>query len=170
MGETGSCSDGRAMFSKSLIQFSVDGQSCVPSLLFDLRPNYGGGNENNGNLLQKIPYTQSCGRSPQTYTPTGDSWTLTDQCWSVLWGHCSFLLGPGVHKVLFVLSKSLLPQFCVSSGSSMVGLLATSSKARRNNTKKKKKKERKRIQAIIPDEHRCNNFQQCISKLNSTVP
>ena len=27
----------------------------VPSLLFDLRPNYGGGNEDNGNLLQKIP-------------------------------------------------------------------------------------------------------------------
>ena len=30
------------MLSKSLIQFSVDGQGCVPSLLFDLRPNYGG--------------------------------------------------------------------------------------------------------------------------------
>ena len=36
-----SCSDERAMLSKSLIQFSVDGQGCVPSLLFDLRPNYG---------------------------------------------------------------------------------------------------------------------------------
>ena len=33
------------MFSKSLIQFSVDGQGCVPSLLLDLRPNYAGGNE-----------------------------------------------------------------------------------------------------------------------------
>ena len=33
-GETGSCSDGRAMLSKSLIQFSVDGWVCVPSLLF----------------------------------------------------------------------------------------------------------------------------------------
>ena len=29
-----------------------------------------------------------------------------------MWGHCSFLLGPGVHKVLFVLSKSLFPQAC----------------------------------------------------------
>ena len=46
-GETESCSDGRAMLSKSLIQFSVDGWGCVPSLLFDLRPNYGGGNEDN---------------------------------------------------------------------------------------------------------------------------
>ena len=32
VGETGSCSDG---------------WGCVPSLLFDLRPNYGGGNEDN---------------------------------------------------------------------------------------------------------------------------
>ena len=44
---------GRAMLSKSLIQFSVEGQGCVPSLLFDLRPNYGEGNEDNGDLLQK---------------------------------------------------------------------------------------------------------------------
>ena len=51
------------------------------------------------------------------------------QVWvSLLWGHCSFLLGPGVHKVLFVPSKSLFPQSCVSSGGSMVGLMATSSK------------------------------------------
>ena len=41
---------GRAMPSKFLIQFSFDGQGCVPSLLFDLSPNYGGGNEDNGNL------------------------------------------------------------------------------------------------------------------------
>ena len=33
---------GGAMLSKSLIQFSVDGWDCVPSLSFDLRPNYGG--------------------------------------------------------------------------------------------------------------------------------
>ena len=36
------------MLSKSLIQFSVERQDCVPSLLFDLRPNYGGDNEDNG--------------------------------------------------------------------------------------------------------------------------
>ena len=42
---------GRAMLTKSLIQFSIDGQDCVPSLLFDLRPNYSGGNEDNGDLL-----------------------------------------------------------------------------------------------------------------------
>ena len=40
-------------------------------------------------------------------------WRLLDthgQVWvSLLWGHCSFLLGPGVHKVLFVPCKSLFP-------------------------------------------------------------
>ena len=33
------------MLSKSLIQFSVDGWGCVSTLLFDLKPDYGGGNE-----------------------------------------------------------------------------------------------------------------------------
>ena len=37
---------GGSVLSKTLIQLSVDGRSCVPSLLFDLRPNYGDeGNE-----------------------------------------------------------------------------------------------------------------------------
>ena len=39
------------MLIKSLTQFSVDGQSRVPSLLFDPRPNYGGGNEDSGGFL-----------------------------------------------------------------------------------------------------------------------
>ena len=47
---------------------------------------------------------------------------------SLLWAHCSFLLGPGAHNVLFVPSKSLFPQHCISSGSSMVGLMVISSK------------------------------------------
>ena len=47
---------------------------------------------------------------------------------SLWWGHCSLFLGPGTNKVLFVPSKSLFPHSCVSSGSSVVGLMATSSK------------------------------------------
>ena len=48
-------------------------------------------------------------------------------------GHYSFLLGPGVHKVLFVPSKGLFPQSYVSSdgsigGINLVGLMVTSSK------------------------------------------
>ena len=43
-GKLGLVLMGRAMLSKSLPQFSVEGRGCVPSLLFDLRPNCGGGN------------------------------------------------------------------------------------------------------------------------------
>ena len=63
---------GRAMLSKSLIQFSVDGQGCVPSLFFDLRPNYGGGNEENGDLLQKVPCTQCCSVTMTLQQATAD--------------------------------------------------------------------------------------------------
>ena len=53
------------MLSKSLFQLSVDGQDCVFSLLFDLRPNYGGGNEDNGDLLQKVPCRHCYTQCPQ---------------------------------------------------------------------------------------------------------
>ena len=40
-------------------------------------------------------------------------WRFLDtfgQVWvSLLWGHCSSLLGPGEHKVLFVPTKRLVP-------------------------------------------------------------
>ena len=103
---------GRGMLSKSLVQFSVDGQGCVPSLLFDLRPNYGGGNERNSDL-QKVPCTAalsapSPAAGPRPPTPPQRPLGTPGQVWvSLLWGHCSFLLGPGVHKILFVPPKSL---------------------------------------------------------------
>ena len=57
---------------------------------------------------------------------------LLDTYWrvwvSLLWGHCSFLLGPSAHKLFFAPLKSLFPQCCVSSGGSKVGLMTTSSK------------------------------------------
>ena len=110
------------MLSKSLIQFSVDGQGCVPSLLFDLKPNCGGGNEDDGDLLPKAPCTHcrtQCSNpaarhrkpTPLPETP-GHSQASLDQ---FLQGHCSFLLGSGGHKVLFVPSKSLFPLSCISS-------------------------------------------------------
>ena len=34
-------------------------------MLLDLRPNYGGGNEDNGDLLQKVPCIHSCTHCPQ---------------------------------------------------------------------------------------------------------
>ena len=114
----------------------MDGWGCVPSLLFYLRQNYGGGNERNGDLLQKVLCIHCRTQCPQPWQQaTVDPhlhWRLLDthgKVWiSLFWGHCSFLLGPGVHKVLFVPSKSLFPQSCVSSGGSMVGLMVTSSK------------------------------------------
>ena len=85
----------RAILSKSLIQFFVHGRGCVPSLLFDLRPNYGGSNEDNGNVLQKGLCThchtqcpRPCSRPPQTHT----SWTLTGKSGSLVG---SLLLSPG---------------------------------------------------------------------------
>ena len=84
---------GRAMLSKPLIQFSVDGQVYVPSLLFDLMPNYGGGNEDNGDLHQKVPcrhcYTQCpqpCNRPLPTHTSIRDSWTFMGKSGSVSCG------------------------------------------------------------------------------------
>ena len=78
-------------------------------------------------LLHSSPPT-----SQQATTDPCLHWRLLDthgQVWvSLLWGHCSFLMVPGAHKVLFVPSKSLFPHSCVSSGGSMVGLMATSSK------------------------------------------
>ena len=100
-----------------------------------LRSNYGGDNEDNGDLFQKVLYMHCCTQCPQPCSRlllSHSSARILDthrQVWvSFLWGLCSFPLGPGVHKVLFVPSKSLFPQSCGSSGSSMVGLMATSSK------------------------------------------
>ena len=45
-------------------------------------------------------------RSTPQPEPLGHSQTSLDQS---LWGHCSFVLGPCVHKVLFVPSQSLFP-------------------------------------------------------------
>ena len=84
---------GRVMLSKSLIQFSVEGRECVPFLLFDLRPNYGGDIADNGDLLQKGPCThcytlcpQPCSRPPPTHASAGDYWTLPGRSWSVSCG------------------------------------------------------------------------------------
>ena len=45
---------GGAIFSKTLIKCFVP-WGWVPSVWLDLRPNYAGGDEDNGDLLQKVP-------------------------------------------------------------------------------------------------------------------
>ena len=75
------------MFSKSLIQFSVDEQGCIPSPLLGLRPNCGGGNEDNGDLLHKVPCMHCCTQCLQqalpAHTSAGDFWTLMGMSGSI---------------------------------------------------------------------------------------
>ena len=77
-----------------------------------LGPNYGGGNEDNGDLFQEVPCRpcstqcpQPCSRPPPlTHASAGDSWTLPDKSGSVscgvtapfFWvlGHTRFCLCP----------------------------------------------------------------------------
>ena len=99
LGKLGLVLMGWAMISKYLIKFSVDGWGYVPSLLFDPRQNYGGGNEDNGDFLQMVPCMhfhtqcpQPCSRPLLTHASTGDSWTLTGKSDQSLLG--SLLLSP----------------------------------------------------------------------------
>ena len=135
-GKLGLVLMGRAVLSKSLIQFSVVGWGCVPSLLFDLRPNYGGGNEDNGDRLQKVPWCTAahsvpnpeaghCRSLPLPETPRY-SWASLDQ--SLVGSLLSFLLGPGTHKLLLVPSKSLFPSLVSVLAALWVGLMVISSK------------------------------------------
>ena len=117
-GETGSCSDGWAILSKSLIQFSVDGQGYVPSLLFDVSPNYGRSNEDNGHLLQKVLCTHCCIQRPRpcskswsTHASTGDSWTPTGKSGAVSCGVTAPFFWVLVHTRFFLCP----PRVCLPS-------------------------------------------------------
>ena len=108
------------MLSKSLSQFSAEGRGCVPYLLFDLRPNYGRGNEDIGDLLQKAPrmhsYTQCpqpCSRLLLTHSSSGESWTLMGKFDQSLVG--SLLLSPGfwcTQGSVCALQESVSPVLC----------------------------------------------------------
>ena len=61
-------------------------------------------------------------------TPPLETSNSHGQDWvSLLWGYCSFLLGPGAQGSVCAFQKSI-SQSCVSSGGSLVGLMVTSSK------------------------------------------
>ena len=79
-----------SMLSISSVQFPADGWGWVPSLFLP-GTKYGASNEDNGYLLQKIPwmhcYTQCpqpCSRPRPTHTSAGDSWTLTGNSGSAI--------------------------------------------------------------------------------------
>ena len=119
---------GRAMLGKSLIQFSVDGQRlCCP--------NYSGDNEDNAISFKRSHACTAALSAPNPAPghgqPTPPPETLRHS-WASLGQSLvgSLLLSPGslCTQVLFVPPKCLFFHSCVSSGSSMVGLMATSSK------------------------------------------
>ena len=110
MGETGSCSDGQGH--ASLIQFSVDECSCVHPLLFTW-----------GQTMvevMKIMVTSlkrshactatACAPNPAAghHRPMPLPETPGHPQASLLWGHCSFLLGPGAQGSV-VPSEGLFP-------------------------------------------------------------
>ena len=119
---------GGALLSKTLIQFSVEGWGCVPFLLLDLRPNYVGCNEVNEKRMKTLLYLVLPTLQHATTDPHFCCRPLDThrQVWVyILWGQCSFLLGPGSHNILSMPSKSVFPQSCVSSGGSMMGLMGS---------------------------------------------
>ena len=127
-GKLGLVLMGKAMLNKSLIQFSVDGWTCVPpccltwdqtvvEVMKQMATSFKRTHAGTATLSAPDPAAGHCWPKPPP--PLLDT---HGQVWvSLLWGHCSFLLGSAVYKVLFVSSKSLFPQSSVSSGGSMVG-------------------------------------------------
>ena len=123
----------RAMLSKSLIQFPVDGWGYVASLLFGLRPNYSRYNGGNNDLLQNDLCPNSCIQCPWpppsrqllTHASAGDFWTLTGKSGSVscrltapfvcVLVHTRFCLSPkiwwGVNSVK-VHTRTFTTRFC----------------------------------------------------------
>ena len=124
---------GRAMLSKSLIQFSVEGWSCVPSLLFTwsqtmvelMKIMATSLKRSHDALLHSCP-DPAAGRrrpTPPLETP-GHSQVSLGQS---LVG--SLLLSPGSWCTRFCCAlQESISLSCVSSGGSMVGIMTTSSK------------------------------------------
>ena len=119
-GKLGLVLMGGAKLSKSLIQLSVDWWGCALSLFFDLRPNYGRGNEDNGDFLQKdmcmhccIQCPWPCNRPLFTLASTGDSWTLTGTSGSVSCGTTAPFFWVLGHRRFCWCPPRVFPQPCV---------------------------------------------------------
>ena len=110
------------MFSKSLIQFSVDGWSYVPSLLFTwgqtkmevmkiMVTSFKRSHACTATLTAPNPAAGPHQPTPPLETP-GHYWASLSQS---LWGHCSFLLGPDalwVQGSVCALQESISPVLC----------------------------------------------------------
>ena len=125
---------GGALLSKFLIQFSVGGWSCIPSLLFTWGQTMV---EVVEIMVTSFKRSHVCTATLSAPNPAAGHHQLTSlleapghseaSLGQSLVGHCSFLLGPGAQGSVCALQESIF-QSCVSSDSSMVGLMATSSK------------------------------------------
>ena len=122
------------MLCKSSIQFSVDWRGCVSPFYLTsdqtivqvmkiIATSFKRSHACTAALNLPNPRAGHSQPKPLPETPEHSQASLGH----LLWGHRSFLLGSGAHKVLFVPSKSPFPQSCVSSGSSVVKLMETSS-------------------------------------------
>ena len=121
-GKLGLILVGGARLRKRWIQLSVDGRGCVLSLLFGRRQSVV------PVVVAMVTFKRTC-----AHTVVFSAWTpqqaTVDPClhqrrldtqrevWlSLLWGHCSSLLAPGVHKALCcVCTNKLVLQVCVPS-------------------------------------------------------
>ena len=123
------------MFSKSLIQFSVDGWGCVPSLLFTWGETM---MEVMKIMVTSFKKSQACTGTLSVPSPEAGHHRPTPLLETA--GHSraslgqslvgSLLLSPGswcTQRSVCALQQSI-SQSCVSSGGSMVGLMAISSK------------------------------------------
>ena len=88
-------------------------------------------NEDNGDLLQKVPCThcctqcsQTCSQPPLTHASAGDSWTSTGKSGSVSSG----VTAPFSWVLMCTRFGSCPPRVCLGSGSFVVGLMATFAK------------------------------------------
>ena len=125
---------GRAMLSKSLIQFSVDGSSCVPSLLFTWGQTMV---EVKKIMVTSLKRYHTCTATLSAPNPAAGHHRPTPP--PEIPGHSQANLGQSLVGSLllsrwswctqgFVCAlQESISQSCVSSGSSMVGLMATSS-------------------------------------------
>ena len=98
-------------------------QESVSPVLCKFWQLYGGVN---GDLLQDMPYPGLLHPEPLPLQQSSADLYLFRRHSNIVLPQS---LGPGAHKVLFVPSKSLFPQSCVSFGGPTVGLMVTSTKS-----------------------------------------
>ena len=133
-GKLGLVLMGRAMLSKSLIQFCVDGWGCIPHLLFTwdqtmvevmkiMATSFKRSHAGTATLSVPNPAAGHCQPMPLLETAGHSQASLGQSLVGYL-----FLYPGSCTQVSVCALKCLCLQSCVSSGGSMVGLMATYSK------------------------------------------